>query len=109
MIESIQWMFAGIGVLDDYINNIKMVDDKAEWSISLSRCCIRPKTERREHSGNQRGVVGDLIDRSVIRAIVHSLEHKFELDGCGGERLSDNFERYECNIIHIMVCVDSSW
>jgi hypothetical protein len=44
----------------------------------------------------------------MIRAIVHGIEGSLELYGFGCERLSDNFERDECNIVYVVVLVDRS-
>jgi hypothetical protein len=106
--EIVQGMFASISVLNDYINDVQMIDDETKRTIRLSYGGIRPKTERREHSRDQRGIIGDLVEHCVIRAIVQSVEGNFELDGFGGGWLSNNFEWDERNIIHIVVLVDSS-
>jgi len=99
---------SSVTVLDDEVNNIKRIDDEAEWAIRLLSSRIGPETECREQTGDQRVIECDLIEHCTIRAIVHCSEGNFEVDGFGHVPLRDNLERDECHIIHVRVIIDSA-
>lgn len=96
-------MRAAIAVLDDEVNNIKVIEDEAEWSIRLLHSCIRPQTEYRELGGDQWVVECYIIEHCAICAIGHESECNLKFNDFGCFRLRDNIERDECHIVHIVV------
>lgn len=99
-------MFPGIPILDHDIHHVKMIHHEAQRAIRRLRRRIPAQTERGEHSGDERGVVRDLVEHRVVRPVAHGVEDHLELDGFGREWLRDRFERDERGVVHVVVEVD---
>jgi hypothetical protein len=72
----LQRMCAGIRVLDNNIENFKMLKNDAQRPISFLNNRIRTKTEFRKDGGNQRIVECDVVNKGVIGAVRRQVEVK---------------------------------
>ena len=101
-------MFSGIRISNNKIENLKMIKNETQGSISLLDGRIRTKAEFWKHGRNGRDVKCDLVDQGMIRAVIHGGETEIQLDTGGSYRLRDWDDGDECGVVDFMVGIDGT-
>jgi hypothetical protein len=101
-------MCAGIRVLDNDIENFKMLKNDAQRSISFLNNRIRTKTEFRKDSGNQRVVECDVVNKGVIGAVRRQVKVEVHEVAFGRFWLRDYVDRDEGGVVYVVEVIDGA-
>ena len=101
-------MFSRVPVFYHDINDLEGVNDEACRSIRLGDSRVRAKTKLRENSGHKRVIIRDFIEHRTVGAIIHSFDENLELDGFGSSWLWFLHERYERDVVDVVIFIDNA-
>ena len=99
-------MFPAVRVLDDDLDNVKMVEHEALRAVRARDRRVLAERELGQDRGDERRVVRDVVDDRVVRAVVHRVELELERDRARRGLLRDDHERHEVDVVHVVVQID---